>query len=253
VISTSNLYGFVFTYSDGTAYYSGSVADDGTYGYAATAASVSPYLSVSDGNYYLFNEGTTAEASGTVIINYYRDGGTATTFPIDHRANGVSDGSTGLGSETGYFTSDGTLFTFTNTEKATDPPLPSGVVAVRAMDGTTLGGGAILGDGEWNWQLVGVSTSPADGNVDLRWQNDNGEVAIWQANQAMPFDYAGFGNPGPRWHMAEAGDYAGRRTSGIQWQDDASQTAYWVTGGATPTLTTAIDVDPGVSWHLQAS
>jgi len=100
---------------------------------------------------------------------------------------------------------------------------------------------------------VGVSTSPADGNVDLRWQNDNGEVAIWQANQAMPFDYASFGNPGPRWHMAEAGDYAGRRTSGIQWQNDAGQTAYWVTGGATPTLTTAIDVDPDVSWHLQAS
>jgi len=204
VISTSRLYGFVFTYSDGAAYYSGSVADDGTYGYAATAASVSPYLSVSGGNYYIFNEGSTAEASGTVIINYYRNGGTASTSPIDHRANGVSDGNAGLGSETGYFTSDGTLFKFTNTEEATDPPLPGGVVAVWAMDGTALAGGAIVGDG-------------------------------------------------PSWHVAETGDYAGNETSGIQSQNNAGQTAYWVMGGATPTFRTVIDVDAGVSWHLQAS
>jgi len=42
-ISTSGLYGFVFNYSDATAYYFGTVADDGTYGYAAIANSASPF------------------------------------------------------------------------------------------------------------------------------------------------------------------------------------------------------------------
>jgi len=211
VISASSLYGFVFTYSDGAAFYSGTVADDGTYGYAAIAASASPYLSVSDGSYYIFSEGSTAEASGTVIVNYYRDGGTATTFPIDHFANGVGEGSTGLGSETGYFfASNGDFFKFTNAEEATDPPLPSGAIAVWAMDGNQLLGGYIAGDTGQSWHLA--SSSLANGVVDVVWQNNSGEVATWRANDSALLDNAGFGDAGPSWQAISTGDYDGNGT-----------------------------------------
>ena len=251
VFSTSSLFGFVFTYAEGAAYYSGTVADDGTYGYAAIAASASPYLSVSSGNYYIFSEGSTAEASGTVIVNYYRDGGTATTFPIDHFANGVSEGSSGLGSETGYFFgSNGDFFKFTNSEEAEDPPLPSGVVTVWAIDGNAVIGGAIVGDA-WSWRFTGANTS-ADGNVEVQWQHDSGEVATWQANETALQGDAGFGNPGPSWHLSGAGDYAGAGTQSLLWENDDGRAAIWVMGGATPTLRTVIDLDPGLTWHLQA-
>ena len=251
MISTSSLYGFIFNYSDGAAYYYGTVADDGTYGYAAIAGSASPYLSVSNGKYYIFSEGTTAEASGTVTVSGYRDGSTARTFPIDHLANGVSEGSAGLGSETGYFLSDGTLFKFTNTEEATDPPLPGGAVVFWAFDGTNLVGGAIVGDSGLTWHLGGVSSN-GDGLFDVLWQNGSGEVATWQASGPTLLDNAAFDNPGPNWHVAGTGDYDGNGASDILWQNGDGQLAAWMMNGATPTLTTVIDPNPGVTWHLQA-
>jgi hypothetical protein len=250
VIATSSLYGFVFNYSDGAADYYGTVADDGTFGYTAIASSTSPFLSVSGGNYYIFSEGTTAEASGTVIVNGYRDGSTATTFPIDHLANGVSEGSAGLGSETGYFLNDGTLFKFTNTEEATDPPLPSAVVAVWAMDGNQLVGGYITGDTGQSWHLQ--SSSDANGVFDVVWKSNSGEVATWQANDSALLDNAGFGNAGPSWQAIGTGDYDGSGTLDTLWQS-ASDQAIWLTGGSTPSFKAVIDLEPGVSWHLQAS
>jgi hypothetical protein len=112
--ATSGLYGFVFNYSNGAAYYFGTVADAGSLGYAEIANSASPYIPVSDGYYYIFSEGETGEASGTVIINGYRDGGNATTYST------VDNGSAGLGSESGFFLVDGTRFDFSPTRR---PPI----------------------------------------------------------------------------------------------------------------------------------
>ena len=44
--SSTSLFGFVFTYTDGKDYYSGTVADDGTFGY-----SVGQTISTSAGSY----------------------------------------------------------------------------------------------------------------------------------------------------------------------------------------------------------
>ena len=82
--TTSGLYGFVFNYANGAAYYFGTVADD-------TAPNPSP--PGVDGSYEIVNEGVTGEPSGMVTITGYRDGGNATTYPT------VGGGSAGLGSE----------------------------------------------------------------------------------------------------------------------------------------------------------
>jgi hypothetical protein len=93
--TTNILFGFVFAYTDGTSYYFGTVADNGSRGYAAIANSSSPYLPGPDGYYYIFSEGVTSEPNGMVIINGYRQGTTATTYST------AGSGGSGLGSETG--------------------------------------------------------------------------------------------------------------------------------------------------------
>ena len=127
--TTSGLYGFVFNYADGVDYYFGTVADD-------TAPNITP--PGANGSYQIFSEGSTAEPSGTVIINGYRDGKSATTFPTVHPASGV-DGTAGLGSETGSYV-NGTLFTFNDSMEATDPPngTPSQIAVLDTTTGSAI-------------------------------------------------------------------------------------------------------------------
>jgi hypothetical protein len=144
--TTDALFGFVYTYADGTAYYSGTVADNGSLGYAAVANSSSPYLPGADGYYYIFSEGVTGEPSGTVTINDYRDGATAMTYST------TGGGSGGLGSESGSFLDNGATFDFGPTQEATDP-LSATMVLRDGSNGDfdiyDLGNNAILGHLHW--------------------------------------------------------------------------------------------------------
>ena len=38
-----------------------------------------------------------------------------------------------------------------------------------------------------------------DGKSDLLWQNDSGQVAIWEMNGTTVIGAAAIGNPGPSW------------------------------------------------------
>src|SRR5439155_2219375 len=72
-IPTSSLFGFVFSYADGAAYYTGTVSDNGSYGYGAIADGSGTKM-VFDGagtllgSYTIYREGGTALPSGTVTI-----------------------------------------------------------------------------------------------------------------------------------------------------------------------------------------
>ena len=76
------LFGFVFTYGDGSAFYSGTVADDGT----LTAGTRQTAL----GTYQLFSEGVTLRNPGTVVITFRR------TLLVRARHRTVSPRSTSL-------------------------------------------------------------------------------------------------------------------------------------------------------------
>jgi hypothetical protein len=76
----------------------------------------------------------TSNTSGTVTVNGYRDGRNATTYTDVHPANGVSFGSTGLGSEAGYFIANKNRFDFTDTSEAFDPPPPAVASAAARGD-----------------------------------------------------------------------------------------------------------------------
>ena len=93
---SASLFDFVFTYTGSSDYYLGTVADDGTFGYQVGAP-----ISVGLGQYNIFyNEGSTAQAAGTVVVTYYSHGGLGqlSSTPIGTAA-GLPSGLGGLGSE----------------------------------------------------------------------------------------------------------------------------------------------------------
>jgi hypothetical protein len=147
---SSQLFGFVFNYADGSAYYSGTVADNGsqTFGalsglnfavvssttqftstptYAQVAAAGATVLALDPvsnnvvGTYILFAEGQTTDAAGTVRLQSYADGASGQTLSL----NNALGGTTGLGAETGSITSSGTTLAFSALQELIDPPTPA--------------------------------------------------------------------------------------------------------------------------------
>ena len=65
-----------------------------------------------------------------------------------------------------------------------------------------------------------------DGSADILWQNDDGDVAVWEMN-GTAWSAAPLGNPGPRWHAKGAGDFNGDGNADILWQKDDGTVAVW--------------------------
>ncbi|HEV8679644.1 MAG TPA: hypothetical protein VGQ90_09740 [Stellaceae bacterium] len=118
---TADLYGFVFTYADGAAFYSGSVAV--TTGTTPVIPAVAGML----GSYSVFAQGVTTRAANTVVVDRFTVGDVS--FTPDR--NGAIDGTGGLGSETDSITVNGTTQSFSDTQEPvltlivpTVPPTP---------------------------------------------------------------------------------------------------------------------------------
>jgi len=115
--TTNALFGFVFSYADGAASYTGTVA---------VVHGSTPAIPPSDGirgSYSVFAAGVTGRAAHTVVIDRFTAGGTSY---IPDGAGAVA-GAGGLGSEAGSITVGGTLFPFSDKR---EPVIPSGVPAV---------------------------------------------------------------------------------------------------------------------------
>jgi hypothetical protein len=93
------LYGFVFAYADGRAFYTGTVADDGSFGLTPGVTS----KTVAGGTYTIFAQGMTTQPAGSVVIDRFVAGDAA--FIASH--DGAADGVQGLGSETAAITVGG--------------------------------------------------------------------------------------------------------------------------------------------------
>ncbi len=101
--ATISLFGFVFTYADGTSFYSGTVADDGTFGIAVGSKTTSL------GTYTIFSDGVTTRAPGSVVLDRFNVGDAS--FVPQHGATGV-DGNSGLGSENSMISVNGAAVDF---------------------------------------------------------------------------------------------------------------------------------------------
>ena len=117
------LFGFVFSYADGSAFYTGTVADDGSFGYGAIAdgsgvKQIFDSAGKFQGYYTIYREGPTDEPAGKVTINRYFSEQAGQGFDVDQSASG---GSNGLGSETGVITVNGAQVTFGDPPEAVLP------------------------------------------------------------------------------------------------------------------------------------
>jgi Nidogen-like len=231
IVLQSTIYDFVFTYNDGKDYYYGTVADSGNHG-------------------------------------GYRDGSTATTYSTVHPVNGVSDGGAGLGSESGYFSVNTTLFTFTDSHEAVDPPPPattvpsgaksdlvlqndSGPVALWEVRGTTVVDGAYLPDPGPSWHVTATGGFYSDGSSGVVLQNDSGAIAVWEMSGTSVIGGDYLPDPGPSWRAAAADDLYGDGSSSIVLQNNSGPVAVWKMNG-TSIVGGGYLPNPGATWHLHA-
>ncbi|MGH7109812.1 MAG: hypothetical protein ACREFK_05230, partial [Stellaceae bacterium] len=116
-VAGGQLFAFTFVYADADAYYSGTVADNGSLGYARLIASGTPTISEPDGTYTLASAGPAmTEPSGAVTVTSYTasppEANAAQSYVPLATSQGQFDGHAGLGSESDSIRVNGTLFAF---------------------------------------------------------------------------------------------------------------------------------------------
>jgi len=276
-ISSAALYGFIYDFDDGSGHYIGTVADDGSLGYAAIAGSDAPYIFVHDdagnvaGDYYLFAEGATGEPSGTVTVTSYRDDTSGLSFLPDHADNGGFDGHTGLGSETGSFSFAGQFFTFSPLLPALDPPAPGNRVfgdfagdgssdllwqrsdrtlMSFAVEGNRVTATPLLGSAGVEWRVAATGDFNRDDTSDLLLQRTDGALMVYTLAHDQVVATPLLGSAGAEWRLEDAGDFNGDGTSDLLLRrGDGSLMVYAVHADqvvATPTLGTI-----GAEWQYQ--
>jgi len=90
------------------------------------------------------------------------------------------------------------------------------------------------------WQTDGTS---------IFFQNDSGEVAIWEMNGTTVIGGRSLGNPGSSRHVMAIGDFNEDGTRDILWQNDSGEVAIWEMNG-TAVIGGGSLGNPGPSWHV---
>jgi len=89
---------------------------------------------------------------------------------------------------------------------------------------------------------------------DLMFQNQDGQVALWQVNGSTISADALLGpNPGPTWTMVDADPLSSGSGSDILWQNQDGQVAVWQTQATTLLTARAVGPNPGPTWHIRAT
>jgi hypothetical protein len=120
--------------------------------------------------------------------------------------------------------------------------------------------------------IVPLGGTNPDFASDLLWQNDNGDLALWQStgsnvNPFAPgtFNQTNLPNPGAGWHVAATNDFDNNGAADILFQHNLGNLAIWefqsfnpanVLQGAPiikPGGQLNVDQNPGPTWHAVAT
>jgi len=74
-----------------------------------------------------------------------------------------------------------------------------------------------------------------DGNTDVLWHNNNGNVAMWQMDGFTTLANVGAGAQATGWHAMDAFDFNGDGKDDILWHNDNGQVQLWLMNGAQAT------------------
>ena len=120
------------------------------------------------------------------------------------------------------------------------------------MNGTSVVASGGLGNPGPSWHAIGTGDFNRDGQSDILWQNDSGEVVVWELNGTSLAGAGGLGNPGPNWRVVGTGDIVADGTSNtILFQETGGQAVAWPFNGTSPIVELGVNGNPGPSWHLQ--
>jgi hypothetical protein len=112
------------------------------------------------------------------------------------------------------------------------------------------------GHGGIDAQALSVSVhNAADGNADILWQNTVvGTPALWLMDGLSPTTGSVLPNPGPAWHVIDAGDFNGDGNADIVWQGSDGTPAMWLMDDDKPVWVGAIGpFNPGPSWQIKGT
>ena len=133
--TTTALFGFVYTFADGTSY-SGTVADSsGTLPASKTVTDANGNVI---GSYRIFADGVSGRASGSVVVDRYTAGGQS-FVPVHSSTNSV-DGTGGLGSEQGTISVNGVTASFSDIFEPSIGAALSTAAPVAAPSSATVSG-----------------------------------------------------------------------------------------------------------------
>ena len=89
---------------------------------------------------------------------------------------------------------------------------------------------------------------------DILFQNDSGQLALWQTNGATITASGGIGpNPGPSWFAMGTGAFFSGDTSDVVWQNQSGSVDVWQVQGTTLLSAKLLAANPGPTWHIKGA
>ena len=132
----------------------------------------------------------------------------------------------------------------------------TGLTAAGTVSGTLAG----LQNPGPTWHVVGTgdTSSSFNGPAGILWQNNNGDLVLWEdpvfgSGTFAFFTVATLPTVDPSWHVKGMADLNADLRSEIVFQNDNGAVAVWQMGGFTGTTVTSenlVNINPGPAWHI---
>ena len=110
-----------------------------------------------------------------------------------------------------------------------------------------------MGDPGPTWHIEGTGAFYGAGSAAIVFQNNDGEVALWDMNGINVVAGGLVGNPGPGWQIKGTGDFYGDGNTDILWQNANGEVAIWDMNGTNIVAGGLVASDPGPTWHIKGT
>ena len=105
---------------------------------------------------------------------------------------------------------------------------PLGDVVWRHSIGTVAVGEHVVGDAGWSYEIAGTGDFDADGDADILWREDNGDVLTWEMNgDELGLVNQNFANVSGSYQIVGTGDFDADGDDDILWRHDNGSVVTW--------------------------
>jgi hypothetical protein len=122
----------------------------------------------------------------------------------------------------------------------------TGNLTIDLMNGTSISSTKTLTVNDPSWHAV--STGEFNGQAEIAWQNDNGQVGIWLMNGTTPVAKAGLQNPGPDLQLLSIDHFTPNGQADLLFQNTNGAVALWQLSGTNIVAQTNL-LNSGTGWQ----